>query len=747
MADTGQGTGKLKEGVLMLGAIIGDIVGSRFEFNNHKSKEFELFTDGCFVTDDSIMTLAVAKAIMETEKDIELVPGFNKHEYEYLAVLSRNTITYMQRIGRKYPDCGFGGMFAGWIANENPEPYNSFGNGAAMRVSPAGYAARTQHEAEDFSDCITSVSHNHEEGMKGARATAVAIFMARQGYLKSEIRKRINSDYYALDFCIDDIREGYKFNETCQQTVPQAIECFLESVSFEDAIRLAVSLGGDSDTVAAITGSIAQAYYGIPDAIRDKALCYLNDDLLGIYQEWVEFTGEETSDFNVLTKYISRINMFDAHREMYTGAETHEYLFMWPYEGFVETVNEFRREFHQYIESLPGPGIADYREILMENGIEKVNYSMTIDEAAAMDGQCILAHIMHAIQSENSGDEILPWLFKKGCMSVWLKRLRDIDWHSKPGKLSEISLSIGGYGGYDEHTICFIDENAVMFKNSHFKINEPRKKFSVNETKKLIEDWTAVHTEYWQGEYIPPMPIIDGTNWSLYIKYSGRRGYLITGENEYPGNWEALLGVFGIVDQDEEDEAPIRRPGELIYCSVSFNEHGDEYYYQTEDDELEVGDTVIVPVGESNDERTGVIGRIEYFDPELVPYPLEKTKHIISRAPAGAKKAGNDGEHVIYSGTLNGISTHVWAEIREGCLVICGQDLGVPYEFFDGEYEYFYSFDQENTLLFSELLTRQTEDLSRFLNVLTKKMKGFNWYSELTYYCNLHGLKFNAFSC
>lgn len=297
MAYTGQGTGKLKEGILMLGAIIGDIVGSRFEFNNHRSKEFELFTDGCFFTDDSIMTLAVAKALMETEKDIELVPGFDKHEYEYLTVLSENTIMHMQRIGRKYPYCGFGGMFAGWIESENPEPYNSYGNGAAMRISPAGYAARTLLEAEDLSDCITSVSHNHEEGMKGARATAVAIFMARQGFLKSEIRQRINADYYAIDFCIDDIREGYSFNETCQQTVPQAIECFLESTSFEDAIRIAVSLGGDSDTVAAITGSIAQAYYGIPQKIKKKALTYLDEELLTIYNEWEDFISESEYRF------------------------------------------------------------------------------------------------------------------------------------------------------------------------------------------------------------------------------------------------------------------------------------------------------------------------------------------------------------------------------------------------------------------------------------------------------------------
>jgi ADP-ribosylglycohydrolase len=202
------------------------------------------------------------------------------------------TIKYMHEIGRKYPNCGYGGMFGHWISSDNPEPYKSFGNGAAMRINPVGFAASTEQEACELSEIVTSVTHNHSEGIKGAEATAVAIFMAKRGFTKEEIRHKTNENYYSLDFTIDEIRDTYKFNETCQETVPQAIEAFLESTSFEDAIRIAVSVGGDSDTLAAITGSIAEAYYGVPEDIKEKALTYLDEELRSVYYEWCEFVGE-----------------------------------------------------------------------------------------------------------------------------------------------------------------------------------------------------------------------------------------------------------------------------------------------------------------------------------------------------------------------------------------------------------------------------------------------------------------------
>lgn len=256
----------------MLGAIIGDIVGSRFEWNNNKSKQFDLLTYKCSVTDDSIMTLAIAKALLESKSDY--------------SDLSENAVKYMQNIGQHYPNCGYGGHFREWIYSDNPKPYNSYGNGAAMRVSACGFVANTLEEVKQLSKAVTEVTHNHPEGIKGAEATAVAIFLARSGKNLLEINDYITKNYYPLNFSLDEIRDNYEFNESCQGTVPQALEAFFESKNFEDAIRNAISIGGDSDTIAAITGGIAGAYYGIPTDIRKHALTFLDERLLKILVEF-----------------------------------------------------------------------------------------------------------------------------------------------------------------------------------------------------------------------------------------------------------------------------------------------------------------------------------------------------------------------------------------------------------------------------------------------------------------------------
>lgn len=258
----------------MIGAIIGDIVGSRFEFDNYRRKDFELFTNDCFPTDDSIMTVAVGKAILECKGD-----------YTHL---SERAIECMQELGRPYPDCGFGGSFYHWIYAENPKPYNSFGNGAAMRVSGAGFAAKSLEEAKELAYKVTAVSHNHPEGIKGAEATAVAIHLARTGKTKAEIKAYIWGNYYNVDMTPDEIRPTYEFNETCQQTVPQAFAAFFAAESFEDTIRTAVSLGGDSDTLAAIAGSVAEAFYGVPLPLRAKAESYLNTNRYAMIYDWLK---------------------------------------------------------------------------------------------------------------------------------------------------------------------------------------------------------------------------------------------------------------------------------------------------------------------------------------------------------------------------------------------------------------------------------------------------------------------------
>lgn len=257
----------------MIGSIIGDIVGSRFEFHNHRSTKFELFHDDCKFTDDTVCTIAVADWIIKSgEKGITSPARF---------------ASILQEWCKKYPYESYGASFLKWI--DNPKPYFSYGNGAAMRISPVGDYFSTGDMMQNV-DLVTGVSHNHLEGIKGARAIATAILMARQGETKQAIREAIQRKFfYNLDFTCDDIRETYAFNETCQGTVPQALVAFLESADFESAIRLAVSIGGDSDTIACIVGGIAEAYYkDIPHDFIREAVIRLPENMKSILYQFYE---------------------------------------------------------------------------------------------------------------------------------------------------------------------------------------------------------------------------------------------------------------------------------------------------------------------------------------------------------------------------------------------------------------------------------------------------------------------------
>jgi ADP-ribosyl-[dinitrogen reductase] hydrolase len=412
----------------MLGVIVGDIVGSRFEFNNHCSKEFALFTSENFVTDDTIMSLAVAKAMMEAVKAKGMPSSQDDGKFHIL--LSNLTTRYMQELGRNYPDCGFGGMFYQWVFSDNPEPYNSYGNGAAMRVSAAGFTGRTKKEAIQLAETVTAVTHNHDEGIKGATATAVAIYMARMGALKGEIRQQIIANYYPLKFRIDDIRQTYTFNETCQGTVPQAITCFLESNSFEEAIRIAISLGGDSDTIAAITGSIAEAYYGVPDAIKEKALSYLDRKQRTIYDEWTAFKPA-SERLKVLTKYIRIFESTESFGQWIVdqkGEGTLENPIHWTFVDYSDYVNTFVQEFYGFSAAHPEYGLTRYAEILEECGIPWGWGSREMHQAdvSGFDKQSVLALIMGAIRADRFAEGALLKFFEDGSMARWLRRLKEI---------------------------------------------------------------------------------------------------------------------------------------------------------------------------------------------------------------------------------------------------------------------------------------------------------------------------------
>ena len=264
----------------MLGAIIGDIVGSIYEFESDKTKEFEFFTEGSRLTDDSMMSIAVgcacAKADLSDEEDFKSW-----------------VVYYMGKIGREFPSAGYGYYFFRWIKSDFMGPYNSFGNGSAMRVSSVAWVAKSLEKAEKLAKWSAEVTHNHPEGVKGAQAIAAAIYLARAGKSKDKIKEYIEQNYYILDFTLDEIRPTYEFDVTCQGSVPQAIECFLESTDFEDAIRNAISLGGDGDTQAAMAGAIAEAYYGIPDDIKQNGLEYIKGAARDYYNIYLKHIGGE----------------------------------------------------------------------------------------------------------------------------------------------------------------------------------------------------------------------------------------------------------------------------------------------------------------------------------------------------------------------------------------------------------------------------------------------------------------------
>lgn len=246
----------------MLGAIAGDIIGSIYEFNNIKTTDFPLFSDSCFFTDDTVLTVALAEAI----------------------ITGASYGALMKEYFHRYPDAGYGTRFCAWARGDITGPYKSYGNGAAMRISPVGWAFDSLEEVLSKSREYTVITHNHQEGIKGAQATAAAIFLGRKGSSKDDIRNYIEQTFgYNLSKTSDQIRPRYKFDESCQRTVPPAITAFLESTDFEGAVRLAVSLGGDSDTLACITGSIAEAFYGgVPEWIVKRVLSVLDEPLRSV---------------------------------------------------------------------------------------------------------------------------------------------------------------------------------------------------------------------------------------------------------------------------------------------------------------------------------------------------------------------------------------------------------------------------------------------------------------------------------
>lgn len=246
----------------IIGAIAGDVIGSAYEFNPTRDHDFELFTPKSSFTDDTVLTMANALWLIDDEQ----------HTHERL-------VEIMLDLCRRYPNRGYGGRFANWICDKDPQPYNSYGNGSAMRVSPVGYYAQSLEEALALAKVSAEVTHNHPEGIKGAQATAAAIFLARCGKSKQEIRDYVAQTFdYDLSRTLDEIRPTFSFDETCQRTVPEAITCFMEGKDYEDVVRLSVALAGDADTIAAIAGSISSAVDEVPNDITQQVIALLSEE-------------------------------------------------------------------------------------------------------------------------------------------------------------------------------------------------------------------------------------------------------------------------------------------------------------------------------------------------------------------------------------------------------------------------------------------------------------------------------------
>ena len=263
----------------MYGAILGDIIGSPFEFDRgDKTKDFELFTKGCQFTDDSVMTAAIAEAL------IAVGPDATKEEIEEAVTAN------MQDWGKRYPHAGYGERFRYWLSARSPKPYNSYGNGSAMRVSAVGWLYPTLERTREVAAYTAKVTHNHPEGIKGAEATASCIFLARHGVNKEGIREYVIKEFgYDLNRTLEEIRPTYHHVESCMETVPEALTAFLEGNSFEDVIRTAVSLGGDCDTLTAIAGSVAEGFYGVPQDLQEECYKRLPERLRATLRSFQEF--------------------------------------------------------------------------------------------------------------------------------------------------------------------------------------------------------------------------------------------------------------------------------------------------------------------------------------------------------------------------------------------------------------------------------------------------------------------------
>lgn len=389
----------------MLGAIIGDIAGSIYEFNNIKTEDFTPFEGKCFFTDDTVMTVAVADALMSGKRDPKKTEAC--------------MIKSMKKFGKSYPNAGYGGRFSAWLLNPDPKPYDSFGNGSAMRVSPVAWYFHSLEKVQQFAEISAKVTHDHPEGIKGASAVATAIFMARNGRDKDYIKRYIELKYhYDFSKTLDEIRPSYNFDETCQGTVPVAFEVFFEAESFEDTLKKAISMGGDSDTLAAIACSIAEGFYPIPKELKEKALAVLDRKILSMLKKWdgdlsVSASPFEQRDILLYTDYL----LTNPRTEKKTVTHPNmDQSFVVPDYG--ETLFNF------YHDAMVSPYFrADYKEVLARHDIKQ--YGDMIVELPDASEVLLSAMLTLIISGERINPGNIAWAAETGILGDIMQGLRD----------------------------------------------------------------------------------------------------------------------------------------------------------------------------------------------------------------------------------------------------------------------------------------------------------------------------------
>ena len=420
----------------MIGAILGDMIGSPYEFDRSpKTKEFPLFSKHSEYTDDSVMTIAVADALLTT---------LGKADEEIKTAL----VDSMQKWGKKYPDAGYGGMFYRWLHSKHPEPYGSYGNGSAMRVSAAGWLFGTLEETRHVARLTAEVTHNHPEGIKGAEATASAIFMARTGSSKDEIKAYIIQEFgYDLSKTCDEIRPKYHHVESCQQTVPEAITAFLEGNDFEDVIRTAVSLGGDCDTLTCIAGGIAEAFYEVPEEIMLECKKRLSDDMLDVIARFMDCRKSSFHDL-----FLAGNELIEEAIDKFHADSCKENL--------VGVLDAIRQRMHADghfmfpVASSEDGKVFALRTVLTKDGKEWVAAFTSPAEHEKGEPSEIVSHFIdtmlkEALDSDNAGFIINPWgksfMLAKELIEMIFKADGDVEYAVPDDAITEKLLEDGSF--------------------------------------------------------------------------------------------------------------------------------------------------------------------------------------------------------------------------------------------------------------------------------------------------------------